>query len=375
MSRTLIIGGAGFIGSHLADALLERGDHVTLLDALDPQIHGPERKPPAYLAADARLVVGDVRNESVLGPLVAEADVVVHLAAHTGVGQSMYQPREYLEVNTVGTAALLEQIVQHRHDTRVVVASSRAVYGEGAYRCPGCGPMSPTGRDPSSLALGEFELRCPNCQETLLAAPTHESEPARPQSVYALSKFDQEQLALLFARTYPIPVVALRYFNVYGPRQSLRNPYTGVVATFATRSLNGRPPEVYEDGRESRDFVHVADVVQATVAAIDSPDAPGNVFNVGHGTALTLHEVASLVATALGGPAPVVTGHYRLGDIRHSIANINSAARILGFVPKVDPQAGIAALAAALVGQPSEDLSRVAAEELAAHGLLATRRQ
>jgi dTDP-L-rhamnose 4-epimerase len=373
MTRILITGGAGFIGSHLADALLERGDDVTLLDSLHPQIHGPESKPPAYLAANARLVVGDVRSESVLAPLVAEADVVVHLAAHTGVGQSMYQAREYLEVNTVGTAALLEQIVRHRHDTRVVVASSRAVYGEGAYRCRSCGPVSPDGREPASLALGEFELPCPNCSDALLPAPTHEGEPTRPQSVYALSKLDQERLALLFGKVYPVPIVALRYFNVYGPRQSLRNPYTGVVAAFATRALNGRPPEVYEDGRESRDFVHVADVVRATVAAIDSPDAPGAVFNVGHGTALTLYEVASLVATALAGPEPVVTGHYRLGDIRHSLADISFAGQVLGFAPKIGPNAGIAALARGLAGQPSEDLSDVAAEELAAHGLLATR--
>jgi dTDP-L-rhamnose 4-epimerase len=370
VSRVLITGGAGFIGSHMADALLARGDDVVLLDALHPQVHGPEQRTPAYLDPAARLVVGDIRNESLLSELVEGVDVVVHLAAHTGVGQSMYRLRDYVEVNSVGTATLLEQLIRPRATARLVIASSRAVYGEGAYRCGRCGPVSPLGRSTVELARGEWEVRCPICQGSVEAVATTELEPTRPGSVYGLSKLDQERLAFLVSDTYGLPVVGLRYFNVFGARQSLHNPYTGVVTTFVTRALNDLPAEVYEDGRESRDLVHVADVVQATMAAIDRPEAVGGTYNIGSGRALTLHEVASEISTALGGPPPVLSGRYRLGDIRHSLADLTRTRDVLGYEPKVDPGAGIAELARTLADQRSEDRSSLAAAELADHGLL-----
>jgi dTDP-L-rhamnose 4-epimerase len=375
MSRVLITGGAGFIGSHVADALVARGDRVTLLDVLHPQVHGQLQKAPSYLNPGAELVIGDVRDDALVGRLVADVDVVVHLAAHTGVGQSMYRVRDYLDVNAVGTAVLLEQVALHRRAIKIVVASSRAVYGEGAYVCDSCGPVSPGGRVPADLDSGEWDVSCPRCGNAVCPVPTAEGEPTRPGSVYGLSKLDQERLTLLLGATYSLPVVALRFFNVYGPRQSLRNPYTGVVATFVTRCLNGRPPEVYEDGRESRDFVHVADVVQATLSAIDFGAADGQVFNVGHGTSLTLHQVASLVADALGAPEPVVTGRYRHGDIRHCLADVGRAREVLRYEPVIDPAQGIASLASGLAGQHFDDLSRVADAELAAHGLLPSHRR
>jgi dTDP-L-rhamnose 4-epimerase len=274
--RVLVTGGAGFIGSHVVDALLARGDEVTVLDTLNPQVHGAGSGPPAYLDPQARLVVGDVRDRDTLAPLLDGAEVVLHLAAYTGVGQSMYQVRDYLDVNVVGTGVLLELLGDDRRGVRALaIASSRAVYGEGAYRCVECGTVTPHSRPTAQLLAGEWEPRCPQCGGPVTAVPTPEDSALRPASVYAVSKHSQEQAALVVGAARDLSVVALRYFNVYGSRQSLSNPYTGVIPALVSRALNGRPPEVYEDGEESRDFVHVRDVVRATLLAIDGPAAGG----------------------------------------------------------------------------------------------------
>ena len=385
--RVLVTGGAGFIGSHLVDALLARGDEVTVLDTLNPQVHGAASGPPAYLDPQARLVVGDVRDRDTLAPLLDGAEVVLHLAAYTGVGQSMYQVRDYLDVNVVGTGVLLELLGDDRRDLRALaIASSRAVYGEGAYRCVTCGPVTPSSRPTAQLLAGEWEPRCPQCGGPVTAVPTPEDSALRPASVYAVSKHSQEQAALVVGAARDLSVVALRYFNVYGSRQSLSNPYTGVIPALVSRALNGRPPEVYEDGEESRDFVHVRDVVRATLLAIDGPAAGGHeqgpagpggheqssrVLNVGSGERHSLVDVARAVTAALGGPEPVVTGKFRVGDVRHSQADLTNARAVLGFEPTVTFADGIRDLATELAEQLHEDHSARAEAELASRGLAA----
>ena len=375
--RVLVTGGAGFIGSHVVDALLARGDEVTVLDVLHPQVHGAARVPPAYLDPEVRLVVGDVRDRDTLAPLLDEAEVVVHLAAYTGVGQSMYQVRDYLDVNVVGTGVLLELLGDDRRGVRALaIASSRAVYGEGAYRCVTCGVVTPHSRSTAQLLAGEWEPRCPQCGGPATAVPTPEGTVLRPASVYALSKQSQEQTALVVGAARDLPVVALRYFNVYGSRQSLSNPYTGVIPALVSRALRGRPPEVYEDGEESRDFVHVSDVVRATLLAVDGlapagPGPGGPVFNVGSGDRRSLVDVARAVAAALDGPEPVVTGKFRLGDVRHSQADLTHVRTVLGFEPAMSFAEGIGGLATELAEQLHEDHSARAEAELSSRGLAA----
>ncbi len=375
--RVLVTGGAGFIGSHLVDALLARGDEVTVLDTLNAQVHGAASDAPSYLDPQARLVVGDVRDRDTLAPLLDGAQVVVHLAAYTGVGQSMYQVRDYLDVNVVGTGVLLELLGDDRRGVRALaVASSRAVYGEGAYQCVRCGPVTPHSRPTARLLAGDWEPRCPQCGGPVTAVPTPEASALRPASVYAVSKHSQEQTALVVGMARDLPVVALRYFNVYGSRQSLSNPYTGVIPALVSRALGGRAPEVYEDGEESRDFVHVSDVVRATLLAIDGPVAGGHeqsssVLNVGSGERRSLLEVARAVTAALGGPEPVVTGKFRVGDVRHSQADLTNARAVLGFEPSIAFADGIRALATELAEQLHEDHSARAEAELASRGLAA----
>ena len=327
--------------------------------------------PPAYLDPQARLVVGDVRDRDTLAPLLDDAQVVVHLAAYTGVGQSMYQVRDYLDVNVVGTGVLLELLGDDRRGVRALaVASSRAVYGEGAYRCVPCGPVTPHSRPTAQLLAGEWEPRCPQCGGPVTAVPTPEASVLRPASVYAVSKHSQEQTALVVGAARDLPVVALRYFNVYGSRQSLSNPYTGVIPALVSRALGGRPPEVYEDGEESRDFVHVSDVVRATLLAIDDVGA-ASVVNVGSGERRSLIDVARAVAVALNGPEPVVTGKFRVGDVRHSQADLTNARADLGFEPAISFAEGIRELVTELAQQLHEDHSARAEAELSSRGLAA----
>ena len=343
MSRkVLVTGGAGFVGSHLVDALVDRGDQVTILDNLDPQVHGPDQQPPAWLNPDAELVRGDVRDPDVWDGLLDDVDVIYHLAAAVGVGQSMYQIADYTEVNTQGTANLLQALVDRKlSPDRLVVASSMSIYGEGRYRRKDGGEATASRRDPEALKEHQWELQDPDGVE-LEPVPTDESKPLDPTSIYALTKKDQEQASLIVGEAYDIPVTALRFFNIYGPRQALSNPYTGVVAIFSSRLLNDEPPLIYEDGAQQRDFVSVHDIVQALLLSADEAGAVGQVLNIGSGRPVTILGVAQMLAKVLGKDVePEVTGRYRVGDVRHCTADISRARDAIGYEPRVTLEEGM----------------------------------
>ncbi|HEX2051934.1 MAG TPA: NAD-dependent epimerase/dehydratase family protein [Actinomycetota bacterium] len=366
METVLITGGAGFIGSHLADELLRHGYAVRALDDLVDQVH-PDGDRPAYLDDDVELVTGDVRDPGVVARALRGTDVVVHLAARVGVGQSMYELAEYTSVNTVGTAVLLEAIAARRV-RKLVVASSMSVYGEGAYETIDGQPVS-VERTPEHVDRGLWDVRDARGRP-LRPVPTPETKRPALASVYALTKYDQERLCLVFGTAYDVPVVALRLFNTYGPRQSLSNPYTGVLAIFASRLMNGRPPLVFEDGLQLRDFVAVSDVVRAARLALESDRANGHAINVGTGRGVSVLEVAETLRSVLGTDVqPEVTGECRAGDIRHCFADVSLAKDVLGFEAEVDLGQGIAELVAWLEGQVGEDRVEAAAAELAERGL------
>jgi dTDP-L-rhamnose 4-epimerase len=368
-SRILITGGAGFIGSHLADALINGGHRVRVLDDLNPQVHGPERRRPAYLARDVELIVGDLRDPLVVSRALSEVDAVYHLAARVGVGQSMYAMSEYASVNTVGTSVLLEKIVERRVG-RLVVASSMSIYGEGLYVDAQGAPVNGVARTLEQLRRASWDVRGPK-GERLTPIGTPETKLPALESLYALTKFDQERACLLVGRAYGIDVVALRFFNTYGPRQALSNPYTGVLAIFASRLLNGNRPLVFEDGHQLRDFVNVRDVVQGCLLALDSRGAVGRAINVGTGQPRSVREVAERVARAVGkgGLLPKVTGSCRVGDVRHCYADIRLARDLLGFEPRVDFDEGLHELASWLEGQVPRDRAAEARVELETRGL------
>lgn len=367
--RVLITGGAGFIGSHLADELLEQGYQVRSLDNLAEQVHGPEADRPGYLSSEVELVRGDVRDPRAMRQALAGVDAVYHFAAAVGVGQSMYEIAAYTEINNLGTAVLLEALVE-RPVGRLVVASSMSIYGEGLYRTADGRVVPGRERSRKQLVAHDWEL-CDDDGEALTPVPTDEGKPPALSSVYALSKYDQERLCLMVGRAYGIPTVALRFFNVYGTRQALSNPYTGVLAIFASRFLNGKPPLIFEDGRQQRDFVHVKDVARACRLALEAPGAEGGVFNVGSGRAYTVRGIASSMASVLGCEEiePEITGNYRVGDIRHCFADISLARRELGYEPRVGLEQGLEELAGWLAGQVAYDRVAEARAELAARGL------
>lgn len=372
MGQILITGGAGFIGSHLADALLASGHRVRALDNLAEQVHGDSARSagrPAYLDPDVELLVGDVRDPVAVRRALKGVDAVFHLAAAVGVGQSMYEITHYTDVNNRGTAVLLEALID-RPVERLVVASSMSLYGEGLYRDADGRIVPAAERSLAQLRAGKWETMDSDGRP-LTPIPTPETKPPSLASVYALSKYDQERLCLMIGRAYDIPTVALRFFNVFGPRQALSNPYTGVLAIFASRLLNDNPPAVYEDGHQRRDFVSVYDVARACVLALETPEAAGEVFNVGSGRNYTIREVAERIATALGKEyiAPDITGKYRVGDIRHCFADIGRAREVLGYEPRTTLESGIGALAEWLAGQMPRDRVAEASAELAARGL------
>jgi len=366
--RALITGGAGFIGSHVADELLSRGFAVRVLDALLPQLHGPERRRPAYLDANIELVPGDVRDRDAVRRALANVDVVVHLAARIGVGQSMYEVAEYTSVNNHGTAVLLEALIA-RPVERLVVASSMIIYGEGRYRDPEERIYDHVQRTPEQLARDDWEPRTTNGRE-LFPVPTPETKIPSIASLYALSKYDQECMSLLVGSAYQIPTVVLRLFNVYGPRQALANPYTGLLAMFAARLLTGSPPLVFEDGLQRRDFVHVRDVAMACRLALEVDAAIGGIFNIGSGHTMTLGEVAERMGRVMGHPIfPKTTGKHQVGDIRHCTADIGLARSVLGYQPQLDVDVGLSELADWLAKQDSVNRIETMRAELAARGL------
>ena len=369
--RVLVTGGAGFVGSHLVDALLARGDAVRILDNLDPQVHGPEQRVPAWVPAEAELIRGDIRDVETVRRSLAGVDLVYHLAAAVGVGQSMYQVANYTAVNTLGTAHLLQALVDDRGSVeRVVVASSMSIYGEGRYTRPDGREPRVSARSLEQLKRHEWELRDPDGVE-LAPAPTDEAKALESTSIYALTKADQEKMVLMIGEAYGIPSVALRFFNIYGPRQALSNPYTGVAAIFSSRLLNGQAPLIYEDGEQRRDFVSVRYIVQALLLASHEDAAVGKALNVGSGRAVTVREVAETLARVLGTDAePEVTGKYRVGDIRNCWADISLAREVLGYEPTVTFEQGMEELVGWLREQERpESAVEAHAAELAARGL------
>jgi len=369
--KILITGGAGFVGSHLADGLLNEGHEVRVFDNLTPQVH--DRGVPEYLAGEVNFIHGDLRDPDAVRDAINDIDVIFHFGAAVGVGQSMYEIAHYMGTNTQGTANLLQAILDNGNKLeKLIVASSMSIYGEGRYLCVECGEVTPSERSQQQLRFKRWEPICPTCGRDLAPIPTDESKPLNVSSYYALSKKDQEQMVLLFGRTYGIPAVALRFFNIYGARQALSNPYTGVAAIFASRLLNERPPLVFEDGNQMRDFVSVHDIVQANLLAMERPEANGMALNVGSGEPVSVREVASALATALGADIePEVTGKFRAGDIRHSFADISRAKQVMGYEPKVKFQDGVRELVEWLKEQPAEDRAAEAVQKLTIFGLTA----
>lgn len=370
MARALITGGAGFIGSHAANALLEAGYEVRLLDNLVPQVHGVRRKRPCYLNKEAELIVGDVTDALAVDRALRGADMVLHLAAAVGVGQSMYDIASYVRTNELGTANLLEALSK-RPVERLVVASSMSIYGEGLCRSADGTAVSPDERPTEQLRKADWELRDAQGR-TLAPLPTPESKQPSLSSIYALNKYAQERMCLITGKAYGIPTLALRFFNVFGPHQALSNPYTGVLAIFGARLLNNRPPLVFEDGLQQRDFVHVHDVARACVLALGS-NHRNDVFNVGSGQSRTILSVAQDLARVMGRSsiAPEITGKYRAGDIRHCFADISKSREILGFAPRVSFDEGLRELANYLSDQIADDQAEKATEELSRRGLVA----
>jgi len=371
--NVLVTGGAGYIGSHLVDALVNRDYRVTVLDNLEPQVHRSGTW-PSYANAKAQYVEGDVRDRSVFEPLVLQSQAVVHFAAAVSVGQSMYQVDRYVDVNTRGTALLLDILVNAKHNVeKVIVASSIGVYGEGAYQCVTHGAVAPTIRSEQQLAMRDWEQRCPQCSAHVRSIPTPEDKALYRDNIYSMTKYHQEEMVLLIGKTYGIPSVAPRFFNVYGPRQSLSNPYAGVAAIWLSRLLNGKQPIVFEDGGQLRDFVSIHDVVDCLVLMLENPGADYLPVNIGSGETITILQIAKLLGRLLGSAIePQITHTGRKFDIRHNTADISRARQALGFAPKVSLEDGFSELIewAKTTPDVAVDFFDKALQELQEKGLL-----
>lgn len=339
MKNILITGGAGFIGSNVANRLVKKGYRVTVLDVLSPQIHGSDPETSDLyrsLSPEIDFIKGSVTDIKDVSRAVKGQDIILHLAAETGTGQSMYEIKKYVSTNIGGTALILDYLANNRTNVRkMVVAESRAIYGEGKYECTVCGDVYPGSRDVDTMIAGNFECTCPNCGRTVSLVPTTEDSTVHPTSVYGLTKHVQGELVHMVCKAIGIDSVSLRYQNVYGPGQSLRNPYTGILSIFSTLICNGQGINIFEDGSESRDFVYIDDVANATVRAIETEDITGMSFNIGSGKAIAVREVAETLCREFGVDVPLtVSGNFKIGDIRHNIADISLAKKELGYSPE-----------------------------------------
>jgi dTDP-L-rhamnose 4-epimerase len=339
----LITGGAGFIGSNLSLKLIEKGCNVTVLDNLSPQIHGENSPLYNSIKDKVRFIKGSVLDYDDWKNALEGIDVVVHLAAETGTGQSMYEIEKYTDVNIKGTAIFLDILANEKHSVKkMIIASSRSIYGEGKYRCPQHGVVYPSERQDSDMANGDFGVKCPVCGCEVALLATDEGSKIHPASIYGITKQVQEQMFLVMGKSLGIPAVAFRYQNVYGAGQSLSNPYTGILSIFSTRIKNGNDITIFEDGLESRDFVYVDDVVDATILGIEKEEANGEVFNVGLGEAIDVLRVANSLIKGYNSPSKItISQNYRLGDIRHNYADLTKIKEKLGFQPKVGFEEGI----------------------------------
>lgn len=376
MARVLITGGAGFIGSHVALKLLAKGYEITVLDNLLEQIHGPEPEKTSALYLSirdkVRFIKADICDRASLEQALSDADYVIHLAAETGTGQSMYEIKRYVDVNIGGTALLMDILTNTRHQVkRVVVAESRAIYGEGKYFCEKCGVVYPGERKDEDLARADFACHCPHCGGPVSVLATSEDSAVHPSSVYGIGKQVQGQLVHLIGKSIGLETVSFRYQNVYGPGQSLTNPYTGILSIFSNRIKSHKGINIFEDGKESRDFVYIDDVADATVAGLEVPEADGHVFNIGTGIATDVLTVARTLCRHYGIDVPLeISGNYRLGDIRHNYADISLARKILGFQPHWTFDAGIREFVAWVNGQQLQaDQYEASLEEMREKGL------
>jgi dTDP-L-rhamnose 4-epimerase len=354
MSKVLVTGGAGFIGSHLVDALIQAGHEVVSFDNLDPAAHPQPPHLPAYANPQCRYVLGDVRDKDVLRNVSQGVEVIFHHAAAVGSGISMIDIRRFVEVNSLGTANLLEVCIENRDRIRkLIVASSMTVMGEGTYECGAHGVQYPSLRCHEQLERHEWELICSRCGSVLKPLPMAEDRPLKPVSIYGLAKMDQEVETMLVGRFYQIPVVAFRYFSVYGPRQSLTNPYTGVIARFGTRLISGKPPIIFEDGKQLKDLIHVRDVVHANMMAMEGNGGDYEVFNLGNGVPTSVTDIAHLLVENLNPSIkPVFTGQFRRGDARHGWADVAKAFRLLGWKPSISTKEGVSDLCTWLATLP-----------------------
>jgi dTDP-L-rhamnose 4-epimerase len=371
MYSILVTGGAGFIGSHLVDELIKQGHRVRILDSLVDQVH--HGKMPEFLNPNAEFIKGDMCNAAVVRKALKGIDVVYHQAAEVGVGQSMYEIVRYVKANNLGTAVLLEEMIKKKGQfKKLIVASSMSIYGEGAYTSPRTGKsVYPNIRTLDQLLNRQWEIKDEDGKTDLVPILTPEHKTLVPSSVYAVNKQDQEQYCMIVGRAYGIPVIALRYFNAYGTRQALSNPYTGVCAIFSSRLLNNQQPMVFEDGKQSRDFVHISDIVQANILALESEKANFHSFNIGSGKPITVEEVALLIAKGLNKSIePHLMGKYREGDIRHCVADISKAKALLGYKPKYQLEDGMGELLDWVNKQQSTDMVIKATSELSTRNLV-----
>lgn len=368
--KILVTGGAGFIGSHLVDSLVEKGYDVRILDNLEEQVH--QGKIPAYLNKKAEFLKGDVRNKSDLEKALDGVEIVFHEAAAVGVGQSMYQIRNYIDINNVGTANLLDFLVNEKNSVKkIIVAASMSSYGEGLYKCEKCNELiEPELRDEKDIKSGNWELNCKKCNSSLKPIATPETKTRKSNSIYALSKLDQEEMVLMIGKTYGINAVSLRYFNVFGTRQSLSNPYTGVSAIFMSRIKNSNPPVIYEDGLQTRDFISVKDIASANITAMESNASNFESFNVGSGNPVTIKSVAeTLIELHKSNVGPEITKKFRKGDVRHCFADNSKIKSKLGWKPEVSFREGLKEIIEWSATVKAEDKFEQAAKELREKGL------
>ena len=369
-NNILVTGGAGFIGSHLVDKLVEKGYNVTILDNLTEQVHG--KKIPSYLNSKAKFIKGDVTKKADIEKALKGIDAVFHEAAVVGVGQSMYDIEKYVYQNSLGTAILLDFLANNKHSVkRLLVASSMSAYGEGLYNCKKCGAVRPDIRTDKQMSQKKWELFCPNCQSILTPIGIPETESFKCNSIYAVTKQSQEDMFMIFGKAYQIPTTALRYFNVYGPRQSLSNPYTGVAAIFLSRLKNDKPPVIYEDGLQTRDFISVYDIAAANVACLEDERSFGRVFNLGTNNPVAIKEIAQILAKLLGkNIEPEIAEKFRSGDVRHCSADISLIKNVLGWQPSWNFEKGMQDLIDWGEKEEATDTFDAASKELKSKGLL-----